>query len=72
MFPTHTLDKVQCTGCTLSYIGSKGWLNDHLRKESSEACWPSVYVRFFTDCVTAGDNERDKLVVLNTLGLDGD
>ena len=70
LFPVHTTSPVQCTGCTSRFGGSKAWLRDHLRVEKNARCWPSLWVKFLTECDATGVDERDKLLIYKILGWD--
>jgi len=60
-------DVVTCCGCQNVFGGSDKWLS-HLRFAKSDGCWPSLWIKFLTDCDAEGDDNAARLLILTILG----
>jgi len=70
LYPIHSKDSVTCLGCQAVFGGSHKWLS-HLRLEKNDGCWPTVWVKFLSDCDVVGDDaDKAKLLIFGILGWD--
>jgi len=53
-------------GCQNVFGGSDKWLS-HLRLAKSDRYWPSLWIKFLTDCDAEGDDNAAKLLILTIL-----
>jgi len=67
LYPVHSRELVTCCGCQNVFGGSDKWLS-HLRLAKSDGCWPSLWIKFLTDCDAEGDDDAAKLLILSILG----